>query len=129
MYLYIKIKRRAAPVWVHLHRRTDVNIGRCRRAGDRLCYHSTARCKKGHLNSGAVVTLAWQYSSWGISTDHRVALEGCTATARLSSDLPRHITLQRSPVFTFSNSGIEMLSLVSCFCSRRALLYSLNWMQ
>lgn len=85
IYTHTYKKRHGAPVWVPLHRRRDGSIARRSTAGGRLCHHSTTQYRKGHLNSGAVDTLAWQYSTWGFSTDYHVALEGYPGTAGLSS--------------------------------------------
>lgn len=90
-----------------------------------LIHHSTTQCRKGHLNSGAVITLGWQYSTWGISTDLHVALEGDAMTARLSSEpLSMHRAAMEPCTYP---SAVQMLS--SWFCSSRAFLYSLNRMQ
>lgn len=88
-------KRHGAPAWVPLHRRRDGSTSRCSTAGGRLCHHCTTQYRKGQLNSGAVVTSAWQYSTWDFSTEHRVALEGHPGRAGLSS-APRALHCSRA---------------------------------
>lgn len=128
MYIYTykkKIKRHGTPVWVNLHSRTDVSISRCRRAGSRLCHHSSAHCRNGHLNSSAAVTLAQQYSTWGNSTCCSGMIY-CDSQAQIWSLSMHHTATE--PCTYLQQLRHRDAAFIFVFFSRRALLCRLNWM-